>query len=288
MSFQAIPENVWICSDYRYWRSMRHLSITYNNFILAILCLANLIDFYQMCYCYRKLEKLVILWENVGGRVLGRPNLGGRGRPWEAALPSLAQTDHIRSENQSGEHGLPRPPKHTASHIFSCDLSEPIRESKFGLPLLASHAHWSPILGAVWLISWLNKLLCPVESDRVHERPIELRARQCNPQARLTDFMAKRIASPGRVESDRLWEAKFGLPRPPTRVRSVWEAVHLRGHARTPTASHLRLSDRSHDFVVGGRIWPLTADRTLLYRVREYNPRASLIDFTAARGATGR
>ena len=36
--------------------------------------LAHLIDFYQMCYCYRKLGNLSIF--NVF--------LGGRGRPWEA------------------------------------------------------------------------------------------------------------------------------------------------------------------------------------------------------------
>ena len=59
---------------------------------------------YQMCYCYRKLDFMT---------KCGRPCAWEAefGRPWEAMLPSLAQTDHIRSESQSGEHGLPRPPK---------------------------------------------------------------------------------------------------------------------------------------------------------------------------------
>ena len=62
-------------------------------------------------------------WEAVGGRA---PLIGS----------------HI-SHSQSGEHGLPRPPKFgltwppigSASHNLSCDLSEPIRDSKSVRPI---------------------------------------------------------------------------------------------------------------------------------------------------------
>ena len=83
----------------------------------------------------------------MGGRVLGRPNfweaVGGRGRPC-SLIGSLIWSDlcypirgarpptasHFRTLKHTASHGLPeiRPPKHTASHILSCDLSEPIRE----------------------------------------------------------------------------------------------------------------------------------------------------------------
>ena len=88
--------------------------------------------------------------------------VGGRGRP---CSPDWLR--QIRSDLRANQRAWPptashfRPPKHSASHIFSCDLSEPIRESEFGLPLSTSHAHW---------------------------------AMQSNPRGHLTDFMAKRIA----------------------------------------------------------------------------------------------
>ena len=85
-----------------------------------------------MCYCCRKLEKLVILM-----RKCGRPSAweaeNGRAVGGRAPLIGSDRSDHISEPIR--EHGLPRPPtashfrppKHSASHIFSCDLSEPIR-----------------------------------------------------------------------------------------------------------------------------------------------------------------
>ena len=42
---------------------------------------------YQMCYCCRKLVKLVIFIEFVEGRERPWEAVGGRGRPWEAVRP---------------------------------------------------------------------------------------------------------------------------------------------------------------------------------------------------------
>ena len=122
-------------------------------FLHELKFLAHLIDFYQMCYCYRKLEKLVILcvweakfgrpWEAVGGR--GRPweAVGGPAWPWEAVLPWLAQTDQIRSQSQSestashtASHGLPRPP--TASQF-----RPPIASHRLGLPQFVMWSVWA-------------------------------------------------------------------------------------------------------------------------------------------------
>ena len=58
-----------------------------------------------MCYCCR----------NWSFYMFGRPNLGGRGRPWEAVGGRAPLIGSDRSHSQSGEHGLPRP--HTASQI---------------------------------------------------------------------------------------------------------------------------------------------------------------------------
>ena len=139
----------------------------------------------------------------------------------------------------------------TASHglsLLSCDLSEPIREH--GLSRTRPHRFESPIglsrtpgdaviLGAAWLISRLNALLRPVESDR----PLTHSGRESDPRGYLTDFTAKRIASHGRVRSDShcLTDRTLKSVRP-------WEAVH-------------GLSDRSHDFVVRGRGSPSTASQ---------------------------
>ena len=103
--------------------------------------LAHLI-FNQMCYCCRKLEKFVILyvWE------------AEFGRPWEAVGGHAPLIGSDRSHSQSGEHGLPWPPKfgltwpHTASHrlglpqfvMWSVWANQGSMASH-GLPLLASH-----------------------------------------------------------------------------------------------------------------------------------------------------
>ena len=73
-----------------------------------------------MCYCCRKLENLNIFNE------FGRPNA------WEAVegrAPLVGSDRSHQIREPIREHGLPeiRPPMHSASQIFSCDLSEPIR-----------------------------------------------------------------------------------------------------------------------------------------------------------------
>ena len=152
-----------------------------------------------------------------GQRVHGRPwereseAVRGRERPWEA------------------EFGLSSPRPHTICHVICLSQSE---EST------ASHAPAeSPILGAIWLISRLNALLRPVESDR----PLTHTGRESDPRGYLTDFTAKRIASPG--------------------VRSVC----VRGRS----ASHFGLSDRSHDLSESPKweaVWE--ADRPLTHSGR--------------------
>ena len=120
----------------------------------------------------------------------------------------------------------------------SCDLSE----SPIGLSRTPAE---SPILGAVWLFSRLNALLRP-ESNRPvcvrgrsespkweavweADRPLTHTGRCCLSRGRLTDFTAKRIASPARVRSD-----SHGL-------------TDLRGRVRERPCSLLIGSDRSHD-----------------------------------------
>ena len=112
--------------------------------------LAHLIDFNQMCYCCRKLEKLhfqwisVRLWEAVWGRApligsliwsdLSEPMRGARppmasqigltDRPHRSGSPKFGLTRtrphnfcHVICLSLSGEHGLTRPP--TASQKFT-------------------------------------------------------------------------------------------------------------------------------------------------------------------------
>ena len=108
------------------------------------------------------------------------------GRPWEAVrgrAPLIGLEICVRESqiywSQWEEHGLSRPL--TASHglsLLSCDLSEPIREH--GLSRTRPHT-----ASQIW------------ESDR----PLTHTGRCCHPRGCLTDFTAKRIASPGRVRS---------------------------------------------------------------------------------------
>ena len=108
--------------------------------------------------------------------------------------------------SQSGPHGLSRPL--TASHglsNLSCDLSEPIRESK----------SVRPICEADWPLTHTGRESDPrgyltdftakrIASPGVRERPIGLTdrplthtGRESDPRGYLTDFTAKRIASAG-------------------------------------------------------------------------------------------
>ena len=197
---------------------------------------------YQMCYCCRKLDFMTKL-----------------GRPWEAVLLSLAQTDLIilqsqsegstasqiwesdrplthtgwcchprgrltdftakriasagRVRSDSHAHGLSdlrgriseiRPLIASASQNLSCDLSEPIRGAR-PLTHTASHAH-AHGLSDLWGRG----------SPRCRSASHAHRAMQSDPQGRLTDFTAKRIASAGRVRSvcvrgrvrERPWESE--------------------------------------------------------------------------------
>ena len=107
-----------------------------HNFYGCEYFLAHLIDFYQMCYCCRKLEKLHFQWISV--------------RLWEAVWGRAPLIGSLICLSQSGEHGLTRPHRsasqiweskirphtHTASQLLSCDLSEPIRGAR---PHTASH-----------------------------------------------------------------------------------------------------------------------------------------------------
>ena len=152
-----------------------------------------------------------------------------------------------RSLSQSGEHGLSRP--HTICHVICLST--------------ASHAH---------------------------------RVMQSDPRGRLTDFMAKRIASAGVRERPIGTSDSHGLTDLRGRSDSqICEAVG--GRSVRP----IGLSDRSHDFLSRphrsasqiclrvrserpcGR--PIGLSRTPgqshLYRLREYDPRARLTDFTA-------
>ena len=116
----------------------------------------------------------------------------------------------------------------------------------------------SPILGAAWLISRLNALLRPVESDRC------------------------------------AWEADrhLGLPRPHRSVRPIGLS-NLWGRSVRP----IGLSDRSHDFLVRGRARTPTASQIGLtdlrvrsashaHRAMQSDPRGYLTDFTAKRIAS--
>ena len=138
----------------------------------------------------------------------------GRVRPWEAVLLSLAQTDLIRSQSQSGEHGLTQPL--TASQIR---------------PHTASHGLSSPRPHRICHV------ICLSQSGEHGLSRIGLyRAMQSDPRGRLTDFTAKRIASPG-VRLAGVRERPIGLSNLWGRgsltmashhkvMWSVWESEH--------------------------------------------------------------
>ena len=172
--------------------------------------------------------------------------MGGRGRPWEAMGPWLAQRDQIKSgqiREPIREHGLPwpptashglpeiRPPTHSASHIFSCDLSEPIRGEhglRSGRPIGLSCTLGDAVRSS-------GEAARSAQGSDSHDRPA----------------VGGRSDSQGfphvicqRVRGGRPWEAKHGLsPQSHViclRVRSErpkWEA-EVRGHVGGRSASH--------------------------------------------------
>ena len=161
---------------------------------------------YQMCYCCQKLEylgNLVILWGRVHGRPCEAEFLGGCGRP--------CSSDWLRHISQPIRGARPptasqiRPPIGSASHNLSCDLSEPIRDSKSVRPI------------------------CEAVGGRV--RP--------NLGGRGSPSTASQITW---LSSERPWESEHGLTD--LRVRSVrpWEA-NLWGRERPCSDSH-GLTDR--------------------------------------------
>ena len=136
-----------------------------------------------------------------------------------------------------------------------------------------------------WEADLWGRSVRPWESDR----PLTHTGRESDPRGYLTDFTAKRIASHGRVRSDRtaspaVRERPIGLPRPhrsasqitDLRVRSVrpcaWEAVmwsvwesEVRGRARPPTASQIWESDRPLTHT--GRCSPILGAAWLISRL---------------------
>ena len=122
------------------------------------------------------------------GKVRLAQGSDSHGRPWEADRSDshfgLSPQSHVICQRvRSASHGLP-PRTPTASQLR---LSQ------------TDHV-------TLWWEAGVR-----VRSIS-HGRPIGLRARQCDPRARLTDFTAKRIASPGRV-----WSA--------SQIGLSWEAV---------------------------------------------------------------
>ena len=173
--------------------------------------LAHLIDFYQMCYCCRKLDFFTDRPLRLGGRSV-RPNLDSligsdrsvresqpiRGARPPMGLPILALGVRIWAVG-----GRIRPSMASASHILSCDLSEPMRESKSVRPICEADL-WG---------SWESEVR---GADRLY-----------------------------RCEAMRLAVKSVGRPWGSDCIaRCAWEA----DQPRPPTASHLGLSDRSHDF----------------------------------------
>ena len=195
-----------------------------------------------MCYCYRKLDFMT---------KCGRPCAceAEFGRPWEAVGGRGALIGSDRSGtlwhiylSQSGPHGLRRPPK-------------------FGLtrPYTASHRLGLPQF-VMWSV-WANQSLS-------HTRPHRLWAMQSDPRAVWLISRLNALLRP--VESNRtLTASQIGLTDRPHRSDSqICEAVGGRG--RPSTASHFGLSDRSHDFVVRGRarrdalLCPVESNQTLM------------------------
>ena len=192
------------------------------------------------------------------------------GRPWEAVGPWLAGTLWQIYLSQSGPHGLPLSASHPLGLpqfvMWSVWANQgPTASQKYTvLPGVrsASHAHW---------------------------------AMQSDPRGRLTDFTAKRIASPARVRSVCVRGRSVrpcGRPRVGGRIRPLTQITWLCGE-RPCLASHglpprtLRSSERpkweSDRPPMAGRPWesdPL-ASRTSLGPIRLLRP----VEVRLARGS---
>ena len=190
-----------------------------------------------------------------------------RGRLTDFTAKRIASAGRVRSPPGVRERPIGLP------HGLSLRTLRQITwfESPIGLSRTAGDA---VILRPVWLISRLNALHRPVcvrgrsDSHRSDsqiceaDRPLTHSVRCCHPRARLTDFTAKRIASPG------VRERPIGLTD--LRVRSVGVRLAL---SRTPGDLRVRWgsligSDRSHEKFceaepMRGRIRPLTASHAL-------------------------
>ena len=70
-----------------------------------------------------------ITWQIVGGRADGRPCEAEFGRPWEAVGGRAPLIGCEICLSQSEEHGLPRPPRNSASHGLPC--TRPHKITKF-------------------------------------------------------------------------------------------------------------------------------------------------------------
>ena len=214
--------------------------------------LAHLIDFYQMCYCCRKLEISLFsmyfsdsqIWEAVCVR--GRAPLIGSDRSDHITEPirGARPLTHTASQIESPKFGLTSTRPHNICHVICLSQSaehglsctRPLRsvrpwesEVPIGLSRTPGEAMrlavksvrrprgsdciarcaweadlWgrgSPIglsrTAAIWLISRLNALLRPVESDRT------LTASQIG----LTDHMTFGLSRPLTHTASQIWES---------------------------------------------------------------------------------
>ena len=160
--------------------------------ISDVLLLSKVRDFTVFCVFY----------------MFGRPNLGGHGRPWEAVLLWLAQTDLTANQGSTASHGLPN----SASH---------------GLPL-ASHGlprppKWSASANESLQIGWGRG------------RPINLghvRLSEANERVQICEADL-------RVWSVRPWEADLW-----GRIRTLWQITWLCGER--PCSDSHGLTDQPH------------------------------------------
>ena len=255
--YKRIFHNISHLSDKFWTLATKKYSLWEKNYIFSTSDFLN-----QMCYCCQKLEKFGHFhwFLCMRGRICEA--VRGRERPcYPHWLRDLCQRVPDLSEPIRGARPLTashfRPLTASASHNLSCDLSEPIRGAR---PLthtasqiceavgvrdadrpLTHTRRCSPILGAAWLISRLNALLRPVESDRppgVRERPIGLsnlwgrvRERPCACEAVLTTKSCDLSESPKPLTASQIgltdlsespkWEAVWEADRPLTHTGPV-------------------------------------------------------------------
>ena len=195
--------------------------------------------------------------------------VGGRGRPCPPDWLREIRSHQRANQGSTASHGLPRPPTFglprpliaSASHILSCDLSKPIRGAR---PPTASHF------------------------PRCRSASHALRAMLSDPRGRLTDFSAKRIASPARVRwlPRPLTSDSHGLPHGLS-LRTLsprWEAVG--GRARPLTTKSCDLSESPKWEAVWEADRPLTHTRPVTPLPAEAMRLAEDWTASAGRGAT--